>query len=325
MRNRVRKALSLCMVLAMMVAMGTTALAVDTIKINGYPDGAPDGKAEHQVSISNVVRKDSTIFPTWGEVYVCQAPVVVTALDKLGGFDVETLVPLPEEESDYRIVGTYGRGESLIPDGQTEEWLDEHYYSFDFPAGTKYTLTEPGLYKIFGGYEALAGGVNAIILIEGSTTTPTTPTTPPATNTITATPTSSKVLVNGTAVEFDAYTINDNNYFKLRDVAKVVSGSEKQFEVTWNSATSAIELVSGQPYTVVGGELAKGDGTSKNATLNSSTVYKDGAVVELTAYTINDNNYFKLRDLGQAFNFNVSWDGANNCIVVNTSESYTAD
>mgnify|MGYP001154262606 CR=1 FL=1 len=36
----VRKALSLCMVLAMVVAMGTTALAVETVKLNGYPDNA---------------------------------------------------------------------------------------------------------------------------------------------------------------------------------------------------------------------------------------------------------------------------------------------
>lgn len=45
---------------------------------------------------------------------------------------------------------------------------------------------------------------------------------------ITATPTSSKVLVNSKVIAIDAYNIDGNNYFKLRDVAKVVSGSSKQ-------------------------------------------------------------------------------------------------
>ena len=40
-------------------------------------------------------------------------------------------------------------------------------------------------------------------------------------------PTSSIVLVNGEAVSFQAYNIGDNNYFKLRDIAFVLSGTEK--------------------------------------------------------------------------------------------------
>lgn len=313
MRKTARKALSLCMVLAMVVAMGATALAVETVKLNGYPNnkvGEEGITAEFQVSISNVTGKEN-MHTSLGEVYVCQAPTVVTSLDELSGFGVSTFIPMMD---------TYIEGEYLIPDGQTESWFEQEISSI--PAGTKFTLTQPGLYYVYGNYGALEGGVTQVIFVEGSSTTPTTP---PVTDNITAAPTASKVLVNGAAVEFDAYTINDNNYFKLRDVAKVVSGSEKQFEVTWNGTNNAIELVSAQPYTVVGGELAKGDGTAKNAVLNTSTVYKDGVVVELTAYTINGNNYFKLRDLGQSFDFNVSWDGANNCIVVNTAEGYTAD
>lgn len=317
MKKMVKKVFANVLALTMILAMGTTALAAETAKINGYPNnkvGEEGITAEFQVSISNVVRRDSNIHASLGEVYVCQAPAVVTSLDELSGFGVSTFVPMMD---------TYIEGEYLIPDGQTESWFEEEISSI--PAGTKFTLTTPGLYYVYGNYGALEGGVNEVILVEGSSTTTTTPTTPPATDKITATPTASKVLVNGAAVEFDAYTINGNNYFKLRDVAKIISGSEKQFEVTWNGEKNAIELKSGLPYTVVGGEMAKGDGTSKNATLNSSTVYKDGVVVELTAYTINGNNYFKLRDLGESFDFNVSWDGANNCIVINTAEGYTAD
>lgn len=140
-----------------------------------------------------------------------------------------------------------------------------------------------------------------------------------------ATPTSSKVLVNGNEVAFDAYNINGNNYFKLRDVANVINGSEKQFEVTWDGSKNAINLISNKAYTVVGGEMSKGNGTSKNAAAGTSKIYKDGVEVTLTAYKIGDNNYFKLRDLGEKFNFNVSYDAATKSIVINTAESYTAD
>jgi hypothetical protein len=36
-------------------------------------------------------------------------------------------------------------------------------------------------------------------------------------------------------------------------------------------------------------------------------------------------NYFKLRDVGRVFDFGVAWDGAQNTIAIDTSESYTDD
>ncbi len=138
-------------------------------------------------------------------------------------------------------------------------------------------------------------------------------------------PSSSAVFVDGESKTFDAYNIGGNNYFKLRDVATVMSGTEKQFNVTWNGEKSCIELISGKPYKPVGGEMSKGDGKPKTAISNASTIYKDGIEVDLTAYTIEGNNYFKLRDLGKAFDFNVSWDNASKSIIINTSESYTDD
>jgi len=153
----------------------------------------------------------------------------------------------------------------------------------------------------------------------GSTTTPTTPTVP---TTATATPTASKVMVNGKQISFDAYKINDNNYFKLRDVAQVLRGSEKQFNVTWDETRNAINLISNQIYISVGDELTSGDGMTKQSILTTSTIYKDGVEISLTAYNIGGSNYFKPRDLGQTFDFNVTWDGVNNTIIIDTSTGY---
>ena len=134
-----------------------------------------------------------------------------------------------------------------------------------------------------------------------------------------ANPTSSKVLVNGKDISFDAYLIEGNNYFKLRDLASIISGSKKQFEVSWDADKKAINLVSNKRYTPVGGELTKWKSESRKPILNTSAIYKDGSQVELLAYTIDNNNYFKLRDIAKAFDIGVTWDEMTKTIGIDTS------
>lgn len=142
---------------------------------------------------------------------------------------------------------------------------------------------------------------------------------------IVAEPTRSKVLVNGKDTSFDAYAIKQNNYFKLRDLALVVSGTNKQFEVTWDGDKKAINLISNKPYTKVGGEMNKGDGVNKTAAVNTSIIYKDGVEVDLLAYTINGNNYFKLRDIASAFDIGVTWDSETKTIGIDTTTGYVEE
>ena len=146
-----------------------------------------------------------------------------------------------------------------------------------------------------------------------------------ATPALTAKPTSSTVLVNGNNVAFDAYSINSNNYFKLRDLAYVLSGTEKQFSVEWDGAKNAMTLTSGKPYAAIGGEMTgKGAGDKTPAPTNSR-IYLDGKEIKLTAYNIEGNNYFKLRDVGAAFGFGVDWDVARNTIMIDTSKGYAPE
>lgn len=140
-----------------------------------------------------------------------------------------------------------------------------------------------------------------------------------------ARPTASSVMLNGRKTEFEAYNIGGNNYLKLRDLAAALKGTEKQFEVTWDNEKMVIDLLSGKGYTPVGGEMAKGDGKEKNAVLNNAYIYKDGALIQLTAYNIGGNNYFKLRDVGRVFDFGVTWDGAANTVKINTAAGYDAE
>ena len=42
----------------------------------------------------------------------------------------------------------------------------------------------------------------------------------------------------------------------------------------------------------------------------------------MTGFEINGNNYYKLRDVADAFDFNVTWDGENQRVDIITTESY---
>jgi len=140
---------------------------------------------------------------------------------------------------------------------------------------------------------------------------------------ITSTPIAPTVLINGKSITFDAYNINDNNYFKLRDIAYILSGTGKQFSVDWIASSNAISLTSGKPYTAVGGEMESGGTEAKIPTQTDSKIMLDGKEVSFTAYNIDGNNYFKLHDIGKALDFAVDWDGAQNTIVIDTSKGYT--
>jgi prophage antirepressor-like protein len=140
-----------------------------------------------------------------------------------------------------------------------------------------------------------------------------------------AVPTASTVLVDGTSKAFDAYNIEGNNYFKLRDLAYVLSGTAKQFGVGWDGAKNAISLMSGQPYTAVGGEMASKGKGNKTPTPTAAKVFLDGEALTFSAYNIDGNNYFKLRDIAQAFDFGVTWDGAANKIAVDTDKMYVPE
>ncbi|MCL2058251.1 MAG: FG-GAP-like repeat-containing protein [Oscillospiraceae bacterium] len=147
---------------------------------------------------------------------------------------------------------------------------------------------------------------------------PSPPGSPPG-ETLVATPTTSTILLNGRNINFSAYNIDDSNYFKLRDLAWSLNNTNNQFAIGWDSANDAISLVSNQPYVPTGQEMAGASGGNKTPAPTSSKVFLDGREVHFTAYNIDDNNYFKLRDIGGALGFEVDWDEASNTIIINTN------
>ena len=130
-----------------------------------------------------------------------------------------------------------------------------------------------------------------------------------------------KVSVNGEETSVTTYNIKGNNYFKLRDLAMLLNGTESQFEVSWDTEKKAIVLVSGSPYTAVGGELANSAGSMEKASPTTARAYLDDTEFFPTAYNIKGNNYFKLRDIAKVLDFDVSWDSYT--LFIDTSYGYT--
>ena len=142
-------------------------------------------------------------------------------------------------------------------------------------------------------------------------------------DTVTATPDSSSVQFDDeAAVLFPVYNIGGDEYFKLRDLAYMLSGTKKQFAAEWDGENNAIILTSGETYITIGGEMTAKSGAYKSATLTSSKIYLDGEEITLTAYNIEGNNYFKLHDIGRLFDFSIEWDGENNTFVIDTDKGY---
>lgn len=131
-------------------------------------------------------------------------------------------------------------------------------------------------------------------------------------------PSTHHVQVNGEAVNPQAYNIDGYNYFKLRDLAYLLNGTTISFNVTWDSAKNAVNLISGQAYTVVGGEMTVASTTSLRVQESTSKVLLDGSGVSIKGYNINGNNYYKIADVSAAIGFTAAYESTTQTVQIKT-------
>ena len=163
-----------------------------------------------------------------------------------------------------------------------------------------------GIYRVqdTAGYSYLKSSGWTAPATPSTPTEPTTPTTPSGTQ---ANPTNDKLTSDGVLQNPTVYKIGDSNYFKIRDLAAILNGTEKQFSVGYDNEKQSVTATTGQGYTKLDGDLAGAPAGAETAELSNDTIYVNGQKVEAEVYKIGGNNYFKLRDLGKALNFYVGW------------------
>ena len=122
-----------------------------------------------------------------------------------------------------------------------------------------------------------------------------------------AVPSAQNFQVDGEAVKTEVYNIDGNNYFKLRDIAMLLRGTQSGFSVDYDAGTGMISISSGAGYAPVGGELSTGVDRSASCVASPQKLLVNGKDTQIKAYNIGGNNFFKLRDLGDLLSFYVGY------------------
>ncbi|MCI9671794.1 MAG: hypothetical protein HFF49_09655 [Lawsonibacter sp.] len=138
-----------------------------------------------------------------------------------------------------------------------------------------------------------------------------------------AMPTNDSLICDGVLQTPTVYKINGSNYFKIRDLAAILNGSAKQFSVGYDADKKSVTADTGAGYLKQPTDLTGTPaGGNKTATASSDAIYINGVLCQAEVYKIDGMNYFKLRDLGQALDFGVGWDGATGTVTLDTTRGY---
>lgn len=107
------------------------------------------------------------------------------------------------------------------------------------------------------------------------------------------------------AAKMNAFTIGGDTYVSLGDLAHRIDGTLSTFDFTTDASKNVIKITTQRQYTAkILNELYDAKANKvKSAAAASPTVYINGNKTKLTAYTIDKNTYFKLKDLAKAFKF----------------------
>jgi len=137
-------------------------------------------------------------------------------------------------------------------------------------------------------------------------------------NTVTAQPTASTVLINGKSVAFDAYNINGNNYFKLRNLAYTYvhaadAQPDKNISITAPTyqASGKIDdsgLSDHYIYT-----FADGD---KDAAPGDTLLMVNGQFTNARVIIRDNRSLIPIRTATEAFGANVTWDGPTQTVKI---------
>lgn len=133
---------------------------------------------------------------------------------------------------------------------------------------------------------------------------------------------SQKITLDKEAVEVAAYNIAGSNYLKLRDVAAIMSGKKKQFNIDYNAERKLIVVETGKPYTKLESDLKPIKEASAKAILSEKEIILNGEDEDIDTAFINETNYVKLRDIAKIANFYVGYDEASQTVILKSDEAY---
>lgn len=138
-------------------------------------------------------------------------------------------------------------------------------------------------------------------------------------------PTAQRVSVNGGGIQtLYAYNSNGFNYIRIRDLARLLSGTEKQFGVEYDTDKYTVNIIPGKPYTYDGTEMneiieIKTAGQKNNGTF--TLMYNGEKVLSGGAMFINGWNCYRLRGLVEngILDLDIDYDAESDTVLIHTA------
>ena len=127
---------------------------------------------------------------------------------------------------------------------------------------------------------------------------------------------SQKLLVYGTEQNVGVYKLDGSTYFRLRDIAALLTGTGAQFNVSYDEAGRTVVITAGEAYTVLNSDLQPLEDQSDTAVKSSQSIRINGEAAQLEAFNIGGYNYVKLSELGAKLGFSVGYDMAAGAVTI---------
>lgn len=132
---------------------------------------------------------------------------------------------------------------------------------------------------------------------------------------IIAKPSGKYVKLDGEDIIMNAYLIKGSNYVKLSDIAGVLKETKAKFALDGNKITKGEAY--GEEY--VAPEAPLSEDKTAIPTEEEFTL-ADGKTFKLEGYKIDEDNYFRIRDLGKELEFGVAYDWTKNTILIDSEK-----
>ncbi|MDO5713345.1 MAG: hypothetical protein Q4Q07_02825 [Tissierellia bacterium] len=134
-----------------------------------------------------------------------------------------------------------------------------------------------------------------------------------------------KVTFDDLDAKIGAYNIHGENYFKLRDLAALITGTKSSFNVIYDKKSDSVTIMTNEIYEKQKGDLAplptgnkKGVPTPQKLFIIYVEEPNKTKPLEIKGYNIEGNNYFRLRDLGEKVGFGVAYNYNTNTVMIDS-------
>ena len=125
--------------------------------------------------------------------------------------------------------------------------------------------------------------------------------------------------VDGAPADCTAYNIDGYNYFRLRDLAGLLNGTDCRFNVVWDAGSGTVRVLTGEAYDASGDTPPGREDLSHTAVRSSRRLEIDGETVSsLSVYNIGGSNFFKLAELQRYLGYALDYDEESRCILLDT-------